>query len=327
MSGVAVFASSGSLLADRRYEYARAAAADAEHAAAIDLLQQALEHAPRWAPAWFALGEAHERLGAEAEAAQAFAEALACDPTDAQGAGLRQALLQGLAAPVMSAAYVRTLFDQYAGRFDAHLTGALGYRGPQLLTAALRDVCEARGPAFHFDTVLDLGCGTGLMGKALAPNVGAMHGVDLSPAMLAQAAKTGHYASLEACDMLAWLQARPAAGADLVIAADALVYCGDLAPLFAAAARALDLQHGGLFAFTAQRHDGAGFALGPDLRFAHAQAYLQDCARAAGLQVALLQAASTRRDAGCDVPGFVAVLTGADGARVNAPVDAPMHTV
>lgn len=302
-----VFASSGNLVADRRYEYARAAALDGDHAAAADLLEQAVELAPRWAAVWFALGEARERLQAREAAAQAFAQAFACDPADPHGAGLRLALLRGGAPAAMSEAYVRGLFDQYAPRFDAHLVEALAYRGPQIVVAALRKVCEQRSRPFHFDTVFDLGCGTGLMARALAPHFDAMHGVDLSPGMIAEASKTGLYDSLAAAEMIGWLQGQETASADLVVAADVLVYMGGLAPLFPQAARVLDPSRG-LFAFTAQRHDGEGYALCADMRFAHAPEYLRMRAQAAGLHVALLEDQSTRRDAGRDVPGLVCVL-------------------
>ena len=49
--------------------------------------------APDWAPAWFALGEARERLGDLTRAVEAFSATLAADPGDAQGARGRLALL------------------------------------------------------------------------------------------------------------------------------------------------------------------------------------------------------------------------------------------
>ena len=80
-------------VAERRYAYAQSAARDGDWRAATDVLEQALELAPNWAPAWFALGEARERLGEKAGAADAFGAALAADPSDAQGARGRLALL------------------------------------------------------------------------------------------------------------------------------------------------------------------------------------------------------------------------------------------
>jgi predicted TPR repeat methyltransferase len=85
---------------------------------------QALERAPDWAAAWFALGEARERLRDIECAAEAFGATLAADPSDAQGAAARLALIgRGEASSALPEAYVARLFDDYAPRFDAHLTG------------------------------------------------------------------------------------------------------------------------------------------------------------------------------------------------------------
>src|SRR4051794_26133752 len=86
--------SSGHPAADRRYDYACGAAADSDHATAAELCEQALEIAPHWAPAWFALGEARGALGDIAAAEAAFRRALDCDPDDSQGAALRIARLR-----------------------------------------------------------------------------------------------------------------------------------------------------------------------------------------------------------------------------------------
>jgi len=56
-------ATSGDLRADRRYLYAEASAAEGDHVAAAELFAQCLAIVPEWAPAWFALGSARERLG------------------------------------------------------------------------------------------------------------------------------------------------------------------------------------------------------------------------------------------------------------------------
>ena len=74
--------------------------------------------------------------------------------------------------------------------------------------------------------------------------------------MIEKARATGLYAELEVADMLQGLRGRPDASADLILAADAMVYVADLAPVLAEAARVL--APGGLFAFTAETHDGEG---------------------------------------------------------------------
>ena len=70
-----LFITSGDLIADRRYEMARGYAADGDLAAAADLYAQAVELAPGFASAWFALGEAREALGDREAAREAFERA------------------------------------------------------------------------------------------------------------------------------------------------------------------------------------------------------------------------------------------------------------
>jgi predicted TPR repeat methyltransferase len=304
---MASFLSSGDLAADRRLDWALASAKERDFDAAADLARQALEIAPRFSAAWFTLAEALEATGRRDDARDAYAQALALAPADPFGAGARLARIDGATPDGLASAYVKGLFDEYAPRFDAHLTQALGYRGPALLRAAM----VSRGRA-RFACALDLGCGTGLSGEALADLCDRIEGCDLSPAMLAQARAKGVYASLDEAELLAFLTARAAASSDLVIAADVFVYLGDLAPGFAQAARVL--APGGLFAFTTQAIEGEGFALLDDLRFGHSASWLREALEQAGFEAIDIAAASTRRDGGRDVPGFVVTAVRRAGA-------------
>ncbi|QNB00305.1 methyltransferase domain-containing protein [Massilia sp. Se16.2.3] len=81
-----------------------------------------------------------------------------------------------------------------------------------------------------------MGCGTGLCGPVLRPRSRTLTGVDLSERMLARAAETGLYDSLACADLQAYLDSCHG-DVDLVMAADVLVYFGDLAALFAQCAR------------------------------------------------------------------------------------------
>ena len=101
------------------------------------------------------------------------------------------------------------------------------------------------------------------------------------------------------------MHARPNAF-DLIVAADSLVYVGDLAPLFIVVGRALRAD--GLFAFSIQSHEGDGFKLEPTMRFAHSRAYIETTAHEAGLRSLLTRPASTRREAGRDTQGLIYVF-------------------
>ena len=300
-----LFLSSGDLMADRRFEFARDLQLKGDLPAAADLLLQATERAPDFASAWFALGGIREELGEREAAVSAFQKARASDPHDRHGAGLRLMRLGAEPVAGMPQAYVQTLFDQYAPRFESSLVGDLGYRGPELLFQAVLSVRRAaRKPAF-FRHAIDLGCGTGLAASAFANGVDHFVGVDLSPRMIERARATGLYAELDVADMLQGLLARPDASADLILAADAMVYVAEIAPVLKEAARVL--ASGGLLAFTTETHDGEGVIIGGGLRYAHAAAYVRAAVEAAGLQLSLLQDRSARNEDNAPVPGLVAV--------------------
>ena len=292
----------GDPLAERRFAYARAAAREGDFSAAAEVLEQALERAPDWAAAWFALGEVREKLSDIDAAADAFRAALRCDPTDAQGAGARLALVDGGdPPPALPPAYVARLFDQYAPRFEAHLTKALGYRAPAQIVEALAEAAPAR----RFARALDLGCGAGLMGETLRARVGHLTGIDLSPGMIQKARQRAVYDALILGEAAAVLTRLPQAAFDLVLAADTLVYIGDLEPLFAAIASVLAAD--GLFAFSVETCEGDGYRLEPTIRFAHARRYVEATARGAGLRLLLVREASARREAGRDAPGLICI--------------------
>ncbi len=302
-----LFVSSGDLIADRRYEWALDHAARGDFAGAADILVQAVELAPVFATAWFALGTIRERLGDQAGAIVAFKKARDADPEDYHGAQLQLARLgSGDASPAMSESYVRRLFDQYAARYDAALQH-LAYRGPAILREAIEKVMYAAGRPLRFPSMLDLGCGTGLGGAAFRPVVDRLVGVDLSPAMIAQAATKGLYDRLVTAELTDFLadEAGNAAKYHLVLAADVFVYVNDLNPIMAAIARVL--APGGLFAFTVETHSGDGVKLLPTLRYAHGEAAIRRALEHSGLTLAYLSAIAVRSEKGVPVDSLVVV--------------------
>jgi predicted TPR repeat methyltransferase len=300
-------ASSGDLLADRRYEWGAGALKERDFEGAADLFAQVIERAPEWAPARLALGDALAGLGDRAGAQAAWADAVRLDPSGVLGADLKIAALGAANAPAAAPReYVRALFDEYAPRFDAHLRGALAYRGPELLLGAIERACESTGREYWFDRCLDLGCGTGLMAAELWKRVDSMNGCDLSPVMIECAQLSGKYSHLHVADVVDYLAANGDDSSDMVVAADVFVYIGDLEPVFSQSARVVQPQ--GLLAFTVQRGEGADWAVGEDLRYAHSRAYIERLSVAHGFKVVVLDEASTRKDAGRDVPGLVVVL-------------------
>ena len=302
-----LFLSSGDMIADRRFDFARDLQMKGDLAAAADLLLQAIDLAPGFASAWFTLGEIREQLGERDAAIAAFRKAVTADPEDRHGASLRLMLLGADKLSAMPPAYVRALFDQYAPKFEAALVDDLGYRGPSLLFKAVLSARAAiRKPAF-FKRAIDLGCGTGLAASAFAREVDEFIGIDLSPRMIERARLTGLYAELEVAEMVHGLRDRPDASANLILAADAMVYLSDLSPLLNESKRVLI--GGGLLAFTVETHDGDGVVLGEGLRYAHGAPYVRASIEAAGLSLSRLENLSARNEDNTPVPGLVVVAT------------------
>jgi len=302
-----LFLSSGDLIADRRFEFARDLQLKGDLAAAADLLDQTVELAPRFVSAWFTLEEIRQQLGERDAAIAAFRRACDVDPQDRHGASLWLMRLGAEGLSDMPKAYVQTLFDQYAPRFDTALLEHLDYRGPAILFKAVLAVrAAAKRPAL-FKCAIDLGCGTGLAAAAFARQVDRFIGIDLSSGMIEQARAAGLYAELEVADMVTGLADKPDDSADLIIAGDAMVYVSDLAPMLAQAGRVLVSD--GLVAFTLETHDGDGVILGAGLRYAHAAGHVRDLVQAAGLSLAHLEAASPRTEDNVPVPGLVVVAS------------------
>ncbi|MBM6582254.1 methyltransferase domain-containing protein [Microvirga sp. BT689] len=299
--------STGDFRADRRYEYARAAFDERDFEAAADLARQVLELAPDFAAAHAMLGRSLAELGAGEGAVEALRRALALEPVDELGVRLDLARLGALPpGEAITNGYVRALFDDYAPKFDRHLTRSLSYRGPDLIADALRRACSRRFRDYCFGLTLDLGCGTGLMAQALAGLCSALEGVDLSPGMLEKAGRTKLYDALHEGELVSFLSGRPTAESDLVVAADVFVYMAALDAVFREAQRVLKSE--GLFAFTVQAHEGADFMLGKDARYAHSESYLRRLAEGTGFTIVIFERVSTREDRGVPVPGFLCVL-------------------
>jgi predicted TPR repeat methyltransferase len=300
-----IFLSSGDVIADRRFEWARDREAKGDLTGAADLLVQALELAPAYAPAWFVLGELRERLGDGAGAIAAFKQAKIADPHDRHGAALRIKRLGGGSVSAMAEGYVRALFDGYASGFDHALMKGLNYRAPELLFRAV-EAAYLNGQ-MRFGSVLDLGCGTGLAALPFRPFSDWMVGVDFSRGMLAQARIKGLYDRLIESEILAFLASEAKIGAryHVVLAADVFMYFDDLAPVLKAVAEVAPSP--GRLAFSVETHDQDGVILRETLRYAHTEAHVQRSLAAAGLKPISLDFASTRTEKGLPVPGLIVV--------------------
>lgn len=297
--------SSGDVIADRRADYARMLEEGGEPDAAAELMEQALELAPAWAAGWFRLATYREKAGMGEAAIHAYRRTLALDPEDIFGATLKLALLGDAATPDRPPSrYVERLFDDYADRFETALIDKLDYSVPQKLAALIASTGR------RYKCAVDLGCGTGLLGPEIRACVGRLEGFDLSQNMLAKAAEKQVYDHLAQADLsltpdLSGLFVdAERRRADLVTAADVLMYLGNLKSVFAIvrelAASAAD------FVFSVEdAGDGDGFHLAPSLRYAHSQAYVRALLSRHGFETVQTVKTVIRKDGGKPVSGIL----------------------
>ena len=205
-------------------------------------------------------------------------------------------------APRSDPGYVRHLFDQFSADYDERMIGQLAYAAPQILF----DLAAMVMPGREKLAVLDLGCGTGLAGTVFKLLAARLDGVDLSPAMIEKARARGIYHDLRVADLETALTAT-GPQYDLILAADTLVYLGDLTLVFEAASRRLSPD--GYFLFTVEKAEVTGFELGPKRRWRHSEVYLRELAQHFGFGMAGFVAAAPRLEANQPVEGFAVALT------------------
>lgn len=205
--------------------------------------------------------------------------------------------------------FIVNLFDHYAPDFEKDMR-SLNYQTPH----NLMDLFKKAGlPLPANASILDLGCGTGLMGEHWGlsfPN-SILTGVDLSPNMLEQARQkttSGRvvYSDLEAVDMLKYLDQHPGHW-DGILCADVLVYLGDLNAIFQAVRQSL--KPSGFFLASAETSDSSPWRLTQQSRYQHTPDYLAQLAEQHGFKIHQLQPSVLRHNEEKPVPGVLFLLT------------------
>jgi predicted TPR repeat methyltransferase len=255
-------------------------------------------------------GEAHAKLagllhalGRADEARAEYHEALRLRPDMESVRYLLAALDQSVPPPAAPPGYVRALFDDYAEKFESHLTQQLAYRTPELLSGHLR---EFMGKPVRSLDIMDLGCGTGLCGVLFREHARRLVGVDLSPAMIEKARGRGIYDELLVEEVVAALGRMPGQF-DLVLAGDVFVYIGDLKPVLLATRSAL--RPGGLFAFSVEAGaPGTDYAVHRAARYTHSAEYVRTVSMQTPFEELAQSTVELRKQEGVSVAGHLFVL-------------------
>lgn len=246
-------------------------------------------------------------LGHLKEATEIFEHWIKLEPDNSIARHLSDAAVGSVTTAKAPVGYVRALFDGYASRFDECLA-RLHYCAPQLICDTLQ---RFAAPPTGGWSVLDAGCGTGLVGQYLRPQARRLVGVDLSAGMLDVARQRDVYDELVEAEIIDYLE-RQRSNFDVVTAADVLTYLGDLEEFFQSASRVLIPN--GMIVVTVEALKGdQDFRLNPSGRFSHNPSYLRSSMERSGFEVKHLDDMVMRHEADRPVPSLIAV--GASSAR------------
>lgn len=239
-------------------------------------------------------------------AVAAYQHLLTLDVADHGGAAVRLAALgRGVAPGKAPEAYVETLFDQNAYRFEDVLVDALGYEVPRLMHQKFAAL--GLGP---FRRMLDLGCGTGLAAEALRDRVEEIIGLDISSRMIDICEDKDVYEGLYCGEVEEFLADNDEMPFDVITACDVLPYIGDVGALFAGVAA--NLAAGGIFSCSSEQlmNEAGTFQVSAGHRYVHAERYLRDQLADAGFTVLDMSEINVRMENDAPSPGHLIVARG-----------------
>ncbi len=251
------------------------------------------------------LGISYYFLGRVGDAAEVYRAWLQEEPANPIAQHMLAACSQEHVPERASNEYLEAYFDNYAENFEHHLTDQLNYQGPAMIQAGLKIIPELGSQL----STIDIGCGTGMCGPILSPCSRTLTGVDLAEKMLAKAAEAGHYSLLEKAEVSEYLAAHPDS-ADLIAAADTMIYFGDLKPIFERVS--ISLRDGAYFVFTVERltreSDSVDdFVLHPSGRYRHDSNYVSQILAAAGMTLLHHSGHPLRKELGESIEGTLFV--------------------
>lgn len=188
-----------------------------------------------------------------------------------------------------SKVYSEKLFDNFADNYELVLE-KIAYSLPKRIRDLAGNVK---------DTIVDLGCGSGLVGQALKTPENQIIGVDLSQKMLNLAAEKKVYTKLIKSDAESFMQQHPQA--DLIIAADVFGYIGNLANI-------INLLKGYNLIFSIEKllsDTNQDYKLTETGRYQHSAEYIEKLLQTAGFTQIIPNNIVLRQENGQDVNGIL----------------------
>ncbi len=269
---------------------------------AMAVLQKTLGMAPHMAQANFQMAQLCLQNEEFEQAKHFFNNVLKSCPDHELTRFFLEGLNDGSNPPPPPSGHVAGLFNDYAENFDNHLTKDLEYKIPEKIAARVQNFFSVRKAG----KALDLGCGTGLCGKAIKPYCENLTGIDVAEKMLKIAKATDVYDELLLGDLVSSLK-QLGDTFDLVVAGDVFIYVGELSGVFSEVSR--KLKPNGRFIFSVEREEtGTHYTLKPTGCYAHTKTYLENLIQKNNLKLIACDETAIRKGKTKSVPGYLVVV-------------------
>ena len=211
-------------------------------------------------------------------------------------------LARGETPAQQPAELTRPLFDSLAELYDMHMVRGLKYQLPKQIAEKI----IARYPDKKLN-VLDLGCGTGLLGVCLGRLDGFLIGVDFSHKMIEQAVRHNVYDRFHTVNLHDALRSTPDALYQVITALDVFIYAGDVTQAVRDAFRILTPGGQLMFSCETASETGPDMVLLPAGRYAHKRSHVEALCKAAGFDPIEVEDSVLRYENKAPVHGFVVV--------------------
>tara|TARA_B110001450_G_scaffold203396_1_gene192866 strand:- start:842 stop:2353 length:1512 start_codon:yes stop_codon:yes gene_type:complete len=185
--------------------------------------------------------------------------------------------------------YIENLFNNYAINFDHSLVDKLEYKAPKKIT----EIILAKHQNIKLGSVLDLGCGTGLLGDEIRKYCSKLEGIDLSKAMLEKAKTKNKYEKLKNIDIVEYLSTEDL-NFNCFISTDVFVYIGELSEIFHLIKSRNKIK--GKFIFSTEHTNKEGFILKKSGKYSHSKEYIESLCEKFDYKLSHFEKINLRKD-------------------------------
>lgn len=184
--------------------------------------------------------------------------------------------------------YIENLFNNYAINFDHSLIDKLDYKAPKRIAEIIVD----KNPNIKLGSVLDMGCGTGLLGEEIRKYCSNLEGIDLSKAMLEKARAKNKYDKLKHIDIVKYLSTENL-NFNYFISTDVFVYLGELSEIFQLIKSRNKSKS--KFIFSTEHTNKDGFVLEKSGKYVHSKKYIESLCEEFGYKLSYFEKINLRK--------------------------------